>query len=58
MASGTNRSLQQKAEKLKVQIIARNAHISETMALYSRRVQIERPWHERHEQRTKLLAHW
>jgi hypothetical protein len=25
---------------------------------YKKRVQVDRPWHPRHEQRTRLLVHW
>jgi hypothetical protein len=58
MSSSTNRSLQQKALKLKGQ----NQEYAKDMAYkgtsFKSRVQVIRPMHERHEQRTRLLVHF
>jgi len=58
MSSSSNRALQQKAAKLKIQNIDRNAHLRDVHHDFNKRVQITRPFHVRHKQRTRLLAHW
>jgi hypothetical protein len=58
MSSSANRALQQKARILKAQNIERNIELSAVHAIHAKRVQITRPLHKRHEQRTRLLAHW
>jgi hypothetical protein len=52
------KTLAKNIEKVKKQNIDRNAVLRDVHHDFNKRVQITRPFHVRHEQRTRLLAHW
>ena len=58
MASGTNRSLQAKHAKSVKQRIEFTGAILDRASAYKYKVQVDRPFHKRREQRERLLAHW